>query len=104
MPVYELRPLLFKEYGFKADDYVETGRVIDDRSPPLEVMPPDDEAKMELANEWREKRKLAEGLGGRFEVRVRGDGEGGAPPPAGPGAPGSGGGFGSRPVFGRKRA
>ncbi len=103
VPLFELRPLLFKEFGFKAEEYVETGRVIDDRSPPLAVMPADDDAKMQLANEWREKRKLAEGLGARFEVRVRDDGSG-APPPAGPRGPGMPSGFAARPVFGRKKA
>ena len=51
----------------------------DDRMPPADLMPADEEAKMELANEWREKRALAEGIGGRFEVRSRGEG-----PAAGP--------------------
>lgn len=103
VPICELRPLLYRAYGFVADDYVPLDRVIDDRAPPLELMPEDDEDKMELVNEWREKRKLAEGIGGRFEVRARGDGD--DTPPARPGGlPGPGAGFGSRPVFGRKKA
>ncbi len=89
VPTYELVPLMYREYGFQAADFVPHEQVINDRSPPPALMPEDDEAKMELANEWREKRKLAEGLGGRFEVRHR---------DAGPGGPGP------RPVFGRKRA
>ena len=93
VPLYELVPLMYREFGFVADDYVPQDRVINDRSPPLELMPEDDEEKMELANEWREKRKLAEGLGGTFEVRARGD----QPiPPAPSGGPPP------RPVFGRK--
>ena len=99
VPTYELVPLMYREFDFQAADFVPHEQVINDRSPPPALMPADDEAKMELANEWREKRKLAEGLGGRFEVRHREAGPGSAPP-AGPGAPGSG----PRPVFGRKRA
>lgn len=93
VPIYELVPLMHREFNFVAEDYVPQDRVIDDRAPPAALMPEDAEAKMELVNEWREKRKLAEGLGGRFEVRARGAGGTGGPP-----------GFGNRPVFGRKRA
>ena len=102
VPLYELVPLMYREYNFQADEFVPHEQAINDRSPPPELMPEDDEAKMELANEWREKRKLAEGLGGRFEVRARGAEPSGAPP-AGPPTPAAGG-FGSRPVFGRKKA
>ena len=102
VPVSELVPLMHREYGFVADDYVPQDRVIDDRSPPPALMPEEEEAKFELANEWREKRKLAEGVGGSFEVRARGARPGGAPP-APPGGPPIGGGFGRR-VFGRKGA
>lgn len=70
-------------------------------------MPADDEAKMELVNEWREKRALAEGIGGRFEVRSRdGRGPDATPPPNPPSPPPSPlpgpARFGQRPVFGRK--
>ncbi len=102
VPLFELQPLMYREYGFVAEDYVPPDRVINDRSPPLAVMPEDDEAKMELVNEWREKRALAEGIGGRFEVRARGQGGGGTPPARPGGAPGAG--FGNRPAFGRKKA
>jgi hypothetical protein len=100
VPIYELVPLMHREFNFQADDFVPQTHAINDRSPPAELMPEDDEAKMELANEWREKRKLAEGLGGRFEVRHRDAGPG-VPPAGGSPTPG---GFGGRPVFGRKRA
>lgn len=113
VPLLELVPLMFAEYGFVAPDYVPLDRVIDDRMPPPELMPEDEEDKMELANEWREKRGMAEGIGGRFEVRARDlDGGSASPPPTGgPGGGGSGytpprpgglGGIGPRPVFGRK--
>jgi hypothetical protein len=63
-------------------------------------MPEGDDAKMQLANEWREKRAMAEGIGGQFEVRARGD----EPLPAPPAAPAGGPpGFGQRRVFGRKQ-
>ena len=99
VPIFELVPLMHRESGFVAEDYVPHDRVIDDRGPPAALMPEDPEAKMELVNEWREKRRLAEGIGGRFEVRAR---DAGAPPPTGPtpSVPG----FGNRPVFGRKGA
>ncbi|HEX2764724.1 MAG TPA: hypothetical protein VHM92_12890 [Allosphingosinicella sp.] len=98
VPLFELQPLMYREFGFVAPDYVPPERVFDDRMPPADLMPPDQEAKMALANEWREKRALAEGIGGRFEVRAR-DGDGAPPPPVRP-LPG----FGNRPVFGRKKA
>ena len=101
VPLIELKPLMYKEYDFVAEDYVPPERVFDDRMPPADLMPEDPEKKMELANEWREKRAMAAGIGGRFEVRARGPG-GGAP--AGPGGAPSPGGFGARPVFGRKKA
>ena len=98
VPLYELQPLMYREYNFQTDDYVPRDKVFNDQAPPPAIMPADAETKMELVNEWREKRKLAEGLGGTFEVRARGLGGSGAPTPA------SGGGPGGRPVFGRKRA
>ena len=103
VPVYELEPLLHREYGFQSDGYVPRERAFDDRMPPPDLMPAGDGAKLELVNEWREKRALAEGAGGRFEVRSR-DGRGpGATPPLPPPSPLPGPArFGQRPVFGRK--
>ena len=100
VPLYELVPLLYREFNFEADDYVPRDKVINDQAPPAALMPKDDQQAMDLVNEWREKRKLAEGLGGRFEVRASGAGGDGSPrgPAGGPG------GFGKRPAFGRKRA
>lgn len=86
-------PLMRREHGFVADDYVPATQVINDRAPPSDLMPPDDEQKFELVNEWREKRALAEGIGGSFEVRAR-NADPQATPPRPP--------FGRRPVFGRK--
>ncbi len=77
VPLVELVPLMHREFGFVSDDYVPPERVFDDRMPPPDLMPADDEEKMELVNEWREKRQLAEGIGGRFEVRSRDSGNGG---------------------------
>lgn len=103
VPLLELVPLMYEEYGFVAPDYVPLDQVIDDRMPPPALMPEDEEEKMELANEWREKRSLAEGIGGRFEVRSRNPlGGDGTPPPPAPPRPGGLGGVGNRPVFGRK--
>lgn len=95
VPVLKLVPLMFREHGFVSPDYVPRDRVIDDRSPPPGLMPDDDEVKEELANEWREKRRLAESAGAGFEVRARGT----APiPPAPVPRPGFG-----RAIFGRKK-
>ena len=105
VPLYELVPLMHREHGFVADDYVPPERVFDDRMPPADLMPEGQEAKQELANEWREKRNLCEGLGGTFEVRARNPGGPNGTPPSRPGGPISpGGGFVNRPVFGRKKA
>ncbi len=76
---YELTPLKHVEHDFLADDHVPDENAIDDRSFPADLMPKKQDAKVELANEWAEKRAMAEGIGGRFEVRAIGDG--GAPPP-----------------------
>jgi hypothetical protein len=103
VPLCELQPLLHTKYGFVAPDYVPPERVFDDRMPPADLMPADEEAKMELANEWREKRALAEGIGGRFEVRSRGEGPAAGPPSPAPGAQPGGPGFGGRAGFGRKQ-
>jgi hypothetical protein len=89
VPLYQLIPLMRRDHGFQSADYVPPERVFDDSMPPADLMPDDDEAKAALANEWREKRGLAEGIGGRFEVRAKG------PAPTGPQPP--------RPVFGAMR-
>ena len=84
VPLYELVPLMHRAQGFQSPDYVPRDRAFDDRNPPTDLMPPEQEAQQELTDEWREKRALAEGAGGRFEVRARG---GDAPPPAPPSPP-----------------
>jgi len=95
VPLYRLVPLMHREYGFQSEEYVGLDRVFDDRMAPPDLMPDDDEAKAELANEWREKRKLAEGIGGRFEVRAANPGPTSPKPPR-PGFPLT------RKIFGRK--
>ncbi len=69
VPFYELIPLKHVEHGYLAPEHVPDERVIDDRAFPLDIMPAGQDEKMALANEWFQKRKLAEGIGGRFEVR-----------------------------------
>ena len=65
---------------------MKTDGAFDDRAFPQAIMPEDQDAKMALANEWAEKRKLAEGIGGTFEVRARTE-DGSAPPPPPPTPP-----------------
>lgn len=84
VPVYELVPLKHVEYGYVAPDHVPETNVFDDRAFPAGIMPDDQDAKMALANEWSEKRKLAEGIGGRFEVRKPGEPDAAPPPPPSP--------------------
>jgi len=86
MPMYELVPLKYVEHGFVAPDHVPHANVFEDRAFPAAIMPDDQDEKAALANEWSEKRKLAEGIGGRFEVRAAGE-AGAPPPPAPPPAP-----------------
>ena len=52
--VYELEPLLHREFGFQSDAYVPRERAFDDRTPPPDLMPRGDDARMVLDNEWRE--------------------------------------------------
>lgn len=94
VPLYELEPLLYREYGFQSDSYVPRERVFDHRSPPAALMPSAQDERQILLDEWQSKRSMAEGIGGSFEVRARGP-QPGATPPARPG-------FGVRRVFGRK--
>jgi len=84
LPMYELVPLKHVEFGFVAPDYVPDANTFDDRAFPAGIMPDDQDAKMALANEWGEKRKLAEGIGGRFEVRAAGEDLAPPPPPSPP--------------------
>lgn len=84
MPLYELLPLKHLAHGFVAPDHVPDANVFEDRAFPAAIMPEDQDAKMALANEWAEKRKLAEGIGGRFEVRQRREDDAPPPPPAPP--------------------
>jgi hypothetical protein len=85
----ELVPLLHREHGFQSPDYVPRDRAFDDRSPPAELMPADAGERDALSAEWRDKRAMAERIGGGLQVRVRDT------PPAPPSPP-------TRPGFGRK--
>jgi hypothetical protein len=117
VPMYELVPLKHVAHDFVAPEHVPDANAFNDRAFPATIMPEDQDDKAALANEWAEKRKLAEGIGGQFEVRARGA-EGHAPPsppapppasvvsptPSLPGAPSlSGRGLRAK-VFGRKEA
>lgn len=73
MPLYELVPLKHLAHGFVAPDHVPEANVFNDRAFPAGVMPGEQNDRMTLANEWNDKRKLAEGIGGRFEVRKAGE-------------------------------
>lgn len=84
---YELEPLMHREFGLQSDSYVPREQVFDDRS--ISQAMPASKERDELEAEWQAKRAMAEGIGGRFEVRARAPG---GPPP-----------FGRRAVFGRKQ-
>ncbi len=117
VPLYKLTPLKHTEYDFLDESHVPDENVIDDRTFPPNLMPADQDAKMEEANRWRESRALAEGIGATFEVRARGEGseappeppappptQVSAPTPSNPGLPAvSGRGLRAK-VFGRKEA
>ncbi|WP_033075511.1 hypothetical protein [Sphingopyxis sp. MWB1] len=92
---YEIEPLMHREYAFQAADYVPRERVFDDRTLPDELMPSSPDERQKLAEEWRQKRGMAEGIGGQFEVRARA-------PRSGPDAPQLQR-FDVRRSFGRKR-
>ncbi|MEL7218016.1 MAG: hypothetical protein AAGK01_06255 [Pseudomonadota bacterium] len=79
VPLYKLTPLKHVEFDFLDPDHVPDENVIDDKAFPASLMPDDQEAKMEAANQWQQSRKLAEGIGATFEVRAR-DTTGETPP------------------------
>ncbi|MEO7689879.1 MAG: hypothetical protein ABIS51_11380 [Sphingomonas sp.] len=83
VPLLEMVPLFYREYGFQTEDYISSEHAFDTRCPPANLVPADQDGKQELANEWHEKRALAEGIGGRFEVRALGAGGRPPTPPAG---------------------
>lgn len=84
--LYVLKPLKHTEHDFLDESHVPETNVIDDKTLSGVTMPEDQDEKAETVNRWRESRKLAEGLGGRFEVRAKGE-NGEAPPPPPPPAP-----------------
>lgn len=90
LPFYELVPLKHLEHNFVAPEHVPDNRVVDDRAFPADLMPAGQDEKMALANEWFQKRKLAEGIGGRFEVRHPDAPPVPTPPPSPPPAPSPG--------------
>lgn len=91
--LYEIEPLLHLEYGYQSPSYVPHIRLVDDRAPPADLMPPATDARRDLLDEWKAKRAMAEGVGGSFEVRAR---------PSAPASPPPRPGFSNRPIFGRK--
>ena len=69
MPLYELQPLKHLAHSFISPDHVPDANIVEPLAFPPALMPADEGEKMALANEWAEKRKAAEGIGGRFELR-----------------------------------
>jgi hypothetical protein len=84
VPIYELVPMKHVAHGFIAPEHVPDENTINDRAFPAAIMPDDQDEKAALANDWAEKRKLAEGIGGRLEVRAFGIEDGAPPPPPAP--------------------
>ncbi len=70
-PVYQLTPLKHTGYDFLDPDYAPEENVVDDRNFVGVPSDMDQDEKMEAANQWRESRKLAEAIGGSFEVRSK---------------------------------
>jgi hypothetical protein len=69
-PFYELEPLLHKQYGYQSPTYVaRQGPSFDDRNMPDDLLPPGANARGDMLDDLRNKRAMAEGIGGRFDVR-----------------------------------
>jgi hypothetical protein len=67
---YELEPLLHKEHGYQSPTYVVPSDTrFDDRNMPKDLLPNDASDRAQVLEELRSKRALAEGIGGRFDVR-----------------------------------
>ncbi len=79
-PLYQLEPLFYEEYGFQSPDYVPPSRRIDHLKPPKSILPKAADERAELLDEWRSKQAMAEGVGGSFEVKLKGDAP--MPPPS----------------------
>ncbi|MFM5923049.1 MAG: hypothetical protein ACKOPG_02530 [Novosphingobium sp.] len=94
VPLYRLEPLLNRDRGFQAPDYVPESRRIDPDRPPADLMPNQPADRAELMGEWRAKRAMVEGIGGSLEVKARGNAPIPPPPPMGQNRLGR--------VFGRK--
>lgn len=87
MALYELVPMKHLAHGFVAPDHVPEANVVEANAFPPALVPEDQDAKMALANEWADKRKLAEGIGGTFEVRHPAAKAKPSPPPPSPSDP-----------------
>ncbi len=88
VPMYELEPMLFREYGFQSDSYVGRGPTFDDRSVPSELLPKNRTKRDDVLNDLRARREMVEGVGGHLAVRAKPD-HAPSPPP-------------QRGIFGRK--
>lgn len=67
---FELEPLLHREHGFQAASYVERGNAsFDDRTIPSDLLPKDPSERANMTKQLQAKRAMAEGIGGKFDVR-----------------------------------
>jgi hypothetical protein len=79
IPFYELVPLKHTDFGFVDPAHVPEENRIDDKTFSGVSLAKDQDGKAALANEWAQKRRMAEAIGGKFEVRAES-----GPPPAPP--------------------
>jgi hypothetical protein len=71
VPLYEIEPMLFREYGFQSDSYISHGKTFDDRSVPKDLLPKKRSERTELLNNLRTRREKVEGVGGRLQLRAK---------------------------------
>ncbi len=76
-PIYELEPLDFPRHGFRAPDFIPPTHSFDPNAVPPVVSARLGQTSVSVVADWREKRRMAEGVGG--ELRVKYDPENIAP-------------------------
>ena len=73
IPCYELEPLLNREHKFQSPGYVTRDRLVNIDAPQPEYLQLKGRAGKDVVAEWKAKRRMAERVGGSFEVKARVD-------------------------------